>query len=127
MEEFNSHIKILFDIINIFFSIQNQKLMQNSTPSMFQLIPKSFWKLYEKEEWMQVIIKRARIENLITSCVRDYFSNSGTRIKYEREHIKLTPDEPRLVHAKADSKEDDEISKLCINPLIQANKNDLKN
>jgi hypothetical protein len=79
-EEMNIKIKLLsFKIIDLYFSIQNQKIMLYNTPAPLEMFPKFFWDIHKEDEWMNVIRARSKVENSITQCVRNYFKE-----KYDR-------------------------------------------
>jgi hypothetical protein len=110
-DEFNNVVKL---IISLYISMENQKVFQNGCPSLLQLLPKSFWNANKDENWMEVILARARVENKITKCVRELVPQGFKSLKENTmERLEASPHENGLI---LDS---------CIYPIIKESKNEL--
>ena len=74
IDEMNIKVSVLnLKIIDLYFSIQNQKKMLYNMPAVLEMLPRFFWDLHKDEEFMHVVRGRASVENRITECVRNYF------------------------------------------------------
>jgi hypothetical protein len=132
-DEFNIHVKIIMNIVDLFISMENQRIIQNGSPSLFQLVPKTFWKLHEGEEWMKLILARARVENDISKCVQELYPQlAETRNPYVESQFLggeitgpyYSSDNPYIHKSKVTQTSDAQDAKIldtCIYPIINKN------
>lgn len=138
-EEFNIDVKFLVDILNIYLSLQNQKIFMYKNGAPVELFQKLFWTLHKDDHFMKVASDRNKVEEQITQCVRDYFRKKEESEKKEflEEDMKISNNSILLDDMlevkssifdffkknqfKASNEEDRDIINFCIIPIKNAN------
>jgi hypothetical protein len=107
MEEFNIKVSlILFDIINLYVSMENQKIFDQQLTLSYDFLPKFTWENSQNELWFKLFIQRGKVENDITDCVKFMMLRSK-----DTEFLKFN---------------DQMIEDYCIEPILEKNKETLK-
>jgi hypothetical protein len=121
-DEFNIYVKL---VINLYVSMENQKIFQNGSPAVFHVMPRMFWIIHKEQDWFKAILTRARIENKITECVRRLI-DPNMSFKDEPDFLKDTTKKQKEKHLKSDNKEDEQILDRCIYPIIDKHVKELR-
>ncbi len=104
-DEFNTVIDIIgYKVVDLFISMNNQKIIAEGNPASFELFPKDFMKNHKNETYIQLIFKRAEAENRINNCIKKLYSKFKDTFLFN----------------------DNMIEKTCILPIMNFYKKDLE-
>ncbi len=121
-EEFNIKIQYIIKILELYLSLENQKILLNKGSASIDMLPKLFWGMHKNEKFMWAIRNRTNVENEITECVRNYYKDNKKRIKFLEE-----TDEFSQTNIDFDSSQEDDKYLLnnCIDPISERYSNEL--
>jgi hypothetical protein len=136
-DEFNIHVKFIVDIVNLYVSMENQKIMENGSPVSMSLMPGPFWNMYKNDTWYNTILARARVENKITKCIRALGLNKIYRPTVKPEFFKFleveSSSDPSAFNYvgindltyKPNLSDDAKVLDQCVYPIIDEHADDL--
>ena len=67
--EMDNKVKYLINLLDVEFSLKNQREYYPYLPISLQLIPSSFWNNQKDEAWVNALLGEIEVEDMITDCV----------------------------------------------------------
>ncbi len=114
MNDFNVNMNLLgLSLVDMHISTNAQKIYLHNFTGFIDLFPKmKFFENNKKEKWLKVALKRGKIENKITECIKKLYYNS-----------KMSTREALKKNILADDKT---ATAICIDPIITMYKKSLE-
>lgn len=136
-KDFNNHIKIVCDLVNLFLSIESQRIMNSKIPQGYQIIPNNFFGLHKDADWMKAALGRVQVENEVTSCVQKGKTKLLMRGRVLREvnpdnekstknNINSIGDEMKTDYYGVFSSDDKKLEEECLTKIAEKPKNKQK-